>query len=224
MKYQLTDSEARVIGSMLEKEVTTPDQYPLSLNSLMTACNQKTSREPVMDLSELDVQETLDSLQKKYLVRTASGIGGRVAKYVHRFCNTEFGDFKLSPAELAVVCLLLLRGPQTPGELRTRSNRLYEFSDISEVEQVLEGLSNREDGPYVVKLAREPGRRESRYAHLFCGPVDAASFSSANSTSDNSASEASEELSERVQQLETEVALLKQQLAELNEKFEILVG
>ncbi|MCD1127528.1 DUF480 domain-containing protein [Jinshanibacter sp. LJY008] len=224
MKYQLTDTEARVIGSMLEKEVTTPDQYPLSLNSLMTACNQKTSREPVMDLSELEVQDTLDSLQKKYLVRTASGIGGRVAKYVHRFCNTEFGDLKLSPAELAVVCLLLLRGPQTPGELRTRSNRLYEFSDINEVEQVLEALSNREDGPYVVRLAREPGRRESRYAHLFCGPVDAASFSTSGSMPDNKPSEAAEGLSERVQQLEDEVALLKQQLAELNEKFEILVS
>ncbi|AWH87536.1 YceH family protein [Limnobaculum parvum] len=221
MKYLLTDSEARVIGSMLEKEVTTPDQYPLSLNSLMAACNQKTSREPVMDLSELEIQETLDSLQKKFLVRTASGMGGRVAKYVHRFCNTEFGDFKLSPAELAVVCLLLLRGPQTPGELRTRSNRMYEFSDISDVEQVLEGLSNREDGPYAVKLAREPGRRESRYAHLFSGPVDAASFSSAT---ENRSSETSEALSERVQQLESEVALLKQQLTILNEKFEILAG
>ncbi|SUB82745.1 G20.3 [Pragia fontium] len=218
MKYQLTDKEARVIGSMLEKEVTTPDQYPLSLNGLMVACNQKTSRDPVMELSEFDIQDTLDSLQKKHLIRQAAGTGGRVAKYVHRFCNTEFGNFKLSADELAVICLLLLRGPQTPGELRTRSNRLHEFSEIGEVEQVLEGLASREDGPFVVKLEREPGRRECRYAHLFCGPVELGVPSSVSEAPQSS------ELGERLQQLESEVEQLKQQVAELNEKLEILVG
>lgn len=219
MKYQLTDKEARVIGCLLEKEVTTPDQYPLSLNGLTIACNQKTSREPVMDLTEIDVQETLDSLEKKRLARQAVGLGGRVAKYIHRFCNTEFGSLKLSAAELAAVCLLLLRGPQTPGELRTRSNRLYEFSDISEVESILEGLANREDGPFVVKLPREPGRRESRYAHLFSGEVDVHTLGLSSTVE----SESSENLTQKVQLLENEIAQLKQQIAEIDEKLSILL-
>lgn len=169
MKYVLNEKEVRVIGCMLEKEVTTPEQYPLSLNALTLACNQKTSREPVMSLSEGDVQDTLDTLQKKHLVRPSSGTGSRVAKYVHRFCNTEFGDLKLTAAELAIVCLLLLRGPQTPGELRTRSNRLFEFNDVEEVENALEGLIEREDGPFVVRMPREPGRES--FATLICSVV-----------------------------------------------------
>ncbi|GKX53164.1 YceH family protein [Budvicia aquatica] len=222
MKYQLTDKEARVIGCMLEKEVTTPDQYPLSLNGLMIACNQKTSRDPVMELNETDVQETLDSLQKKHLVRTAAGTGGRVVKYVHRFCNTEFGNFKLSSAELAVICLLLLRGPQTAGELRTRSNRLHEFSDISEVEQVLADLTSRDDGPFVVRLAREAGRRESRFAHLISGPVDVNLISSA--TGIEPILQQNTELAEQVKYLEGEIEILKQQVAELTEKVDFLIS
>lgn len=222
MKYQLTDKEARVIGCMLEKEVTTPDQYPLSLNGLMIACNQKTSREPVMELNETDIQETLDSLQKKHLVRTAAGTGGRVVKYVHRFCNTEFGNFKLSSAELAVICLLLLRGPQTAGELRTRSNRLHEFSDISEVEQVLADLASRDDGPFVVRLAREAGRRESRFAHLMSGPVDVNLISSA--TGIEPILQQNTELAEQVKYLEGEIEILKQQVAELTEKVDFLIS
>lgn len=121
MKYQLDTREARVIGCMLEKQITTPDQYPMSLNGITTACNQKTNREPVMELSESEVQQTLDLLVKKHFLRTLSGFGNRVVKYEHRFCNSEFGDLKLSPAEVALVTTLLLRGPQTPGELRTRA-------------------------------------------------------------------------------------------------------
>ncbi|KMK82923.1 YceH family protein [Pectobacterium brasiliense] len=208
MKYQLDAREARVIGCMLEKQITTPDQYPMSLNGITTACNQKTNREPVMELSENEVQQTLDLLVKKHFLRTLSGFGNRVVKYEHRFCNSEFGDLKLSPAEVALVTTLLLRGPQTPGELRTRAARLYEFSDVGEAESTLEQLQQREDGPFVVRLAREAGKRESRYQHLFSGEASHVAVE-ADSESDNSS------LAERVEVLEKEVAELKRQLAAL---------
>ncbi|PVV10064.1 MAG: DUF480 domain-containing protein [gamma proteobacterium symbiont of Ctena orbiculata] len=172
MKIEITPLEARVIGCLLEKEVTTPDQYPLSLAALTNACNQKSSREPVLQLQEEEVQNLLDELMKKHLVSDRTGFGSRVAKYQHRFCNTGFGALEFSPQERGIVCVLLLRGPQTPGELRSRTNRLCQFSDVHEVESVLHGLMQREDGPFMVRLAREPGRRESRYAHLFCGDVE----------------------------------------------------
>ncbi|MEH6368805.1 YceH family protein [Pectobacterium carotovorum] len=209
MKYQLDAREARVIGCMLEKQITTPDQYPMSLNGITTACNQKTNREPVMELSESEVQQTLDLLVKKHFLRTLSGFGNRVVKYEHRFCNSEFGDLKLSPAEVALVTTLLLRGPQTPGELRTRAARLYEFSDVGETESTLEQLQQREDGPFVIRLAREAGKRESRYQHLFSGEASDAAAPEADSASDNSP------LAERVEALEKEVAELKRQLAAL---------
>lgn len=120
MKYELTATEARVIGCLLEKQVTTPEQYPLSVNGVVTACNQKTNREPVMNLTEQEVQEQLDNLVKRHFLRTVSGFGNRVTKYEQRFCNSEFGDLKLSAAEVALVTTLLLRGAQTPGELRSR--------------------------------------------------------------------------------------------------------
>ncbi|KAA1062318.1 YceH family protein [Enterobacter mori] len=207
MKYQLSGAEARVVGSLLEKQVTTPEQYPLSLNAVTMACNQKTNREPVMNLSEHDVQDVLDALVKRHYLRTVSGFGNRVTKYEQRFCNSEFGDLKLSSAEVAVITTLLLRGAQTPGELRTRASRMHEFSDMQEVEQTLEGLAAREDGPYVVRLAREPGKRESRYMHLFSGDVDAAS-----ATAESDRPERNDSLAARVEALEEEVAGLKQRL------------
>ncbi|MDU5691012.1 MAG: DUF480 domain-containing protein [Citrobacter freundii] len=185
MKYELTATEARVIGCLLEKQVTTPEQYPLSVNGVVTACNQKTNREPVMNLSESDVQEQ------------------------QRFCNSEFGNLKLSAAEVAVITTLLLRGAQTPGELRSRASRMYEFSDMAEVESTLENLATREDGPYVIRLAREPGKRESRYMHLFCGEVDGAIAAA------DQLPAASGDLQARVEMLETEVAELKQRLDSL---------
>ncbi|MFJ5441148.1 YceH family protein [Pectobacterium sp. CHL-2024] len=209
MKYQLDAREARVVGCMLEKQITTPDQYPMSLNGITTACNQKTNREPVMELSESEVQQTLDLLVKKHFLRTLSGFGNRVVKYEHRFCNSEFGDLKLSPAEVALVTTLLLRGPQTPGELRTRAARLYEFSDVGEAESTLEQLQQREDGPFVIRLAREAGKRESRYQHLFSGEASDAAAPEVDSESDHSP------LAERVEVLEKEVAELKRQLAAL---------
>lgn len=207
MKYQLSGAEARVVGCLLEKQVTTPEQYPLSVNAVMMACNQKTNREPVMNLSEHDVQDVLDELVKRHYLRTVSGFGNRVTKYEQRFCNSEFGDLKLSAAEVAVITTLLLRGAQTPGELRTRASRMHEFADMQEVEQTLQGLSTREDGPYVVRLAREPGKRESRYMHLFSGEVDTATLATEQESTVVSGS-----LTARVDALEEEVAGLKQRL------------
>lgn len=216
MKYEFSAKEARLIGCMLEKQITTPEQYPLSLNSLTTACNQKTNREPVMELGESEVQQTLDLLLRKHIIRSVSG--SRTMKYEHRFCNSEFGNLKFSSAEVALIATLLLRGAQTPGELRTRTSRLHDFADVGQVEQTLNDLASREDGPFCVRLAREPGKRESRFMHLFSGEVtDAASDDEiVNSSVISSAAES--DLAERVGVLENEVAELKQRLDHLLER------
>lgn len=209
MKYQLTAHEARVIGCLLEKQVTTPEQYPLSVNAVVTACNQKTNREPVMSLSEGEVQTLLDTLVKRHYLRTVSGFGNRVTKYEQRFCNSEFGDLKLTSAEVALITTLLLRGPQTPGELRGRAERMHQFTDMAEVERTLEHLATREDGPFVVRLPREPGKRESRFMHLFSGDVPVLAGV------DDAEGPAADSLLARVEALEDEVAELKQRLHSL---------
>jgi Uncharacterized protein conserved in bacteria len=211
MKYQLSPLESRVIGCLLEKQVTTPEQYPLSINGVVTACNQKTNREPVMSLSDAEVQEQLDTLVKRHYLRTVSGFGNRVTKYEQRFCNSEFGDLKLSSAEVALVTTLLLRGAQTPGELRGRAQRMHEFSDMAEVEATLEGLATREDGPFVMRLPREPGKRESRYMHLFSGDIEVLAQIA------DDVAPSSDDLRARVEMLEGEVAELKQRLDSLLE-------
>jgi uncharacterized protein len=219
MNIQLSSIEARVIGCLIEKQVTTPDQYPLSLNALVLACNQKSNRDPVLDLDDATVQNTLDQLARKHLIIERSGFGSRVPKYQHRFCNTEFGTFKLNPQELAIVCELLVRGPQTPGELRGRASRLAPFADVTQVEAVLEGMVSREDGPLVVRLPREPGRRDSRWAHLFSGPVDVAALEAAAPAPAAPAAAAAESttrlerLEQAVRELRAEVDELKQRLA-----------
>lgn len=174
----------------------------------MTACNQKTNREPVMSLSENDVQELLDTLVKRHFLRTVSGFGNRVTKYEQRFCNSEFGDLKLTPAEVAIITTLL-RGAQTPGKLRGRAQRMHEFSDMAEVESVLENLATRDDGPYVARLPREPGKRESRYMHLFCDDMDSLI------TAVEAVSPAGDDLQARVEALEADVAELKARLDSL---------
>ncbi|UGS40956.1 YceH family protein [Pseudocitrobacter corydidari] len=209
MKYELSPLEARVIGCLLEKQVTTPEQYPLSINGVVTACNQKTNREPVMTLSDSDVQDLLDTLVKRHYLRTVSGFGNRVTKYEQRFCNSEFGDLKLSSAEVAIITTLLLRGAQTPGELRGRAQRMHEFSDMAEVEATLERLATRDDGPFVMRLPREPGKRESRYMHLFSGEMEVLA-----QVADDVAP-ADDDLRARVDALEGEVAELKQRLDSL---------
>ena len=167
MILQLDALEQRLVGCLIEKEITTPDQYPLSLNALLNACNQKSNRDPMLQLDEPTVQHGVDTLARRHLVVEKSGFGSRVAKYQHRFCNSEFGTLKFTAQELAIICELLLRGAQTAGELRPRAGRMATFADADEVEQVLNALAVRADGPYVVRLAREPGRRDARYAHCF---------------------------------------------------------
>ncbi|HFG1638002.1 TPA: YceH family protein [Vibrio cholerae] len=216
MNIQLSPLEARVIGCLIEKEVTTPDHYPLTLNSLTTACNQKSNREPVLNLSEAEVQDTVEGLIARRLVSDESSFNSRTSKYQHRFCNTEFGDLKLNQQELGLICCLLLRGAQTPGELRTRTNRLCTFTDVKETEAVLERLANRDSGALVVKLPREPGKRESRYHHLFCGEVDMAAFATSSDNEANASSQYSE--------LEQEVAALREEVAELRALIERHLG
>lgn len=208
MTIELSAHEARVIGCLIEKEITTPEQYPLSLNALVNACNQKSNRDPVMDLDESTVQQTVDQLVKRYLVSEHGGFGSRVAKYQHRFCNTEYGTLKFSPQELGIVCELLLRGPQTPGELRSRASRLCPLKDVTEVEAALDALTRRDDGPYVKRLPREPGKRESRFAHLFGGEIaDNDEIEAAPATAAESATVA--QLEQRVAQLEAAMLEMK---------------
>lgn len=224
MKIQLSAEEARVVGSLIEKAITTPDQYPLSLNALVNACNQKSNRDPVMDLDARTVQQLLDGLARRALVVDRSGFGSRVPKYRHLFCNTEFGSLKFAPPELAVVCELLLRGPQTPGELRSRAHRMHPFGHADEIEAVLDGLMTREDGPFVARLPREPGRRESRYAHLFSGPVAqqvqsvAAAEPRPEQVGEPVRGEDDASQAARLAALEREVASLRLELAELKRK------
>jgi uncharacterized protein YceH (UPF0502 family) len=209
MNIEISPMEARVIGCLIEKQITTPDQYPLSLNALVNACNQKSNRDPVMSADEAAIQTTLDALSRKHLVIEKSGFGSRVPKYQHRFCNTEFGPLKFTPQELAIVCELLVRGPQTPGELRTRAARMASFSEVGQVETTLESLSNRPDGPFVVRLTREPGRRDSRYAHLLSGAVAIPALgedSTAEPPMDAAAPPS------RLERLEEEVCQLKEEL------------
>ena len=161
MLIQLSDKEARVIGCLIEKSIVTPDQYPMTLNALTNACNQKSSRDPVMSLTQGEVEHTVRLLVDQSLVNVAENFKSRVEKYTQRFCNTRYSDLQFSDAELAVVCLLLLRGPQTPGELRSRSGRLHSFEDNAEVVQALTGLVERDPYPLVVKLPRTPGRKDS---------------------------------------------------------------
>ncbi len=217
MNIQLTALEARVIGSLIEKAITTPDQYPLSLNALTNACNQKSNRDPVLELDERTVQETLDALVKKHLVLERSGFGSRVPKYQHRFCNTGFGTLEFTAQETAILCELLLRGPQTPGELRSRANRMAPIAEVGEVEAALGRLAAREDGPYVVRLAREPGRRESRYAHLLSGSVEGATDGveqpfAAELPATGTAGADAKSLQERVAQLEQRVEQLQREI------------
>ncbi|MBS0388471.1 MAG: DUF480 domain-containing protein [Proteobacteria bacterium] len=209
MKVILSTAEARVIGCLLEKQVTTPDQYPLSLNALTNACNQKSNRDPVLAFGETEVQQLVDALVRKHVVMERSGFGSRVPKYQHCYCNTEFSGLKFSAQELAIVCELLLRGPQTPGELRSRAARMASFADSADVERVLEALAGRAEGAVVQRLPRQPGRREARYAQLLTGELPA------ELTAEPVVSAAPPAADARLEQLETEVRALRTELAEL---------
>ncbi len=209
----LTAIEARVLGALVEKEITTPDYYPLSLNALVNACNQRSNREPVMNLSEDNVQSALDGLEEKRLAGRARSADGRVAKYEHWLGEA----FNFSRAEVALLCVLLLRGPQTPGELRGRTERLHRFDELTDVISGLQKLMDREPALAAV-LPRQPGNKESRYAHLLSGPVEsiAVPVSDAPSLREPSASD------ERIERLEAEVSDLRRIVDELRQKIETL--
>ncbi|AWB67138.1 hypothetical protein C2869_12145 [Saccharobesus litoralis] len=218
MKQTLSFEQTRVLGVFLEKEVTTPDQYPLSINGITTACNQKSNREPVVSYSEVEVQNIVDELVQLRLLAEASDSSGRVAKYRHRFAGSDFSAYPFDKAKVAIICVLFLRGPQTPGELRTRAQRLYPFADVGQVESILEQLAN-EDEPFIVKLPREAGKRESRYAHLFSGEVNSAA--SVSDVTPASSGSSNEEHELRISQLEQEVTELKAQLAEIKSALDL---
>lgn len=218
MSATLAVNEARVIGCLIEKSIVTPDQYPMTLNGLTNACNQRSGRNPVLSLEKGAVQRTIRDLEIKHLTRTEENFKSRAEKYAQRFCNTRYSDFQFDPAQLAIVCLLLLRGPQTPGELKAHSGRLHSFADNAAVVEALASLLEHEGNPLVVQLPRTPGRKDAEYAHLFSGPVDVeAHVAQARAVTSAGASGRSSvaDLEQRVSALEAEVAELKQQLQAL---------
>jgi uncharacterized protein YceH (UPF0502 family) len=213
MKILLSALEARILAVLIEKEITTPDQYPLSLNALVNACNQKTNRDPVMSLEEATVQQALDGLSKRHLILERSGFGSRVVKYRHRLCNGDHNPIQMTPQEVAVITELMLRGPQTPGELRARAQRLASFTDLGDIETTLEILATREDGPYVTRLPKMPGSREARYCQLLTGEPDLEALSQSSSVSAQGAHTETDDaiitsMLERIASLEAKVSAL----------------
>jgi uncharacterized protein YceH (UPF0502 family) len=209
----LNEVEVRVLGALVEKEITTPDYYPLSLNALVNACNQKNNREPVMNLGENAVRDALLALQEKRLAGPASGADSRVTKYEHRL-----ESFNFSRREIAVLCVLLLRGPQTPGELRGRAERMYRFEDLDQVQSALHQLMERQP-PLVAMLARQPGTKEARYSHLLCGPVESWQPPAPAATHHDDNDRVTQ-LEEQVRALQSEVDALKDQFAAFRKQFE----
>ncbi len=204
----LSDVEVRVLGALIEKDITTPDYYPLSLNALVNACNQKNNRDPVMTLDEDAVRAALDSLQMQRLAGPASGADGRVTKYEHRLQEI----FNFDRREIAILCVLLLRGAQTPGELRGRAERMYRFEELEDVHSTLERLSQR-DPPLVTILARQPGTKESRYMHLFSERAPAAEAASARVPIPSAGDDRIAHLEHEVEELRRQITEVQQQLA-----------
>ena len=210
MSLTLIPEEARIIGCLMEKSVVTPEQYPLTLNALTNACNQKSSREPVMQLEQGTVQRTARLLEAKHLLRVDENFKSRVEKYTQRLCNTPFSDYQFDPAQYAVMTLLLLRGAQTPGELRAHSGRLHSFADNGAVIETLNRLMDREGGPLVAVLPRQAGRKDSQYMHLWFGPIAEASTEPQPVVRTASSSTSVAELEQRVSALEHELPALKE--------------
>jgi uncharacterized protein YceH (UPF0502 family) len=211
MDIVLNEIETRVLGSLIEKEITTPDYYPLSLNALVNACNQKSNRDPAMQLTEEDVRNAINTLRKKGLAGHADNMDSRVTKYGHTLSEV----FNFDRRETAILCELLLRGPQTPGELRSRAGRMHPFDELTEVQSSLQRLMNREPA-VVTMLPRVPGTKEARYAHLLSGDVQAAEIPNAPAAHASTVRPAEPD---RVKQLESEVADLRKELAELKQQF-----
>ena len=216
----LSPEQCRIIGVMIEKETTTPEQYPLSPNGILIGCNQKSNREPVMSLTEGDVQNVIDELVEMNQLMVDHKESSRVNKYFHRFCNTEFGSLQFTPQQRAVICVLLLRGPQTPGELRTRTNRLADFKDVREVEETLNELQELNGQVLVKKLAREPGKRDSRYVQLLSEFDENNYVQATPAQTSQSSSDDRHQLEQRVLELEQQVVSLTEQMATLTELFD----
>jgi uncharacterized protein len=210
-QLHLSETEARVLGALVEKDITTPDYYPLSLNALVNACNQKNNRDPVMSLTEDAVRDALSSLQEKRMAGPAGGADSRVTKYEHRLQEV----FNFDRREIAVLCVLLLRGPQTPGELRGRTERMYRFETLEDVQSGLQKLMDRQ--PSLVRvLPRQPGTKESRYMHLFSGDVSADFIAASSATSPG---HAVDPLESRIASLENEIASLRSEVSDLRREF-----
>ena len=212
MELSLTETEVRVLGSLIEKDITTPEYYPLSLNALLNACNQKSNRDPVMQLGEDAVRDALGALQERRMAGPAGGADSRVTKYEHRLQEV----FNFTRPEIAVLCVLLLRGPQTPGELRGRTERMHHFEVLDEVQSALQRLMQRD--PALVKvLPRQPGTKEARWAHLLSGDVAAESAQPASIAGERDSDDG-----ERIARLEEEVASLRREVGELKDQLERL--
>ena len=207
----LTDIEARVLGSLVEKQLTTPEYYPLTLNALINACNQKSNRDPMVNYDETTVNQCLETLRDRNLVYVFYGSTSRVPKYKHMLPTV----YELDPAETAVIDVMLLRGPQTLGELRTRTERLHGFAGLGEIQETLDGLARRDD-PLVVRLPVQPGQKEARFAHLLSGEIDIEALAVAQATRSTRSSVDAE----RVEKLEEEVSSLRAEVEELKVTFE----
>ena len=206
----LNETEARILGALVEKQLTTPEYYPLTLNALVNACNQKNNRDPVVSYDDRIVTETLERLRDRNIVYVYYGSTSRVPKYKHMLPSI----YELEPGEVAVMCVMLLRGPQTLGELRTRTERLYEFSGLGEVQETLDALIRRDD-PLVLKLERLPGQKEARFAHLLSGDIDVEALAVAQATSHSRVGSG-----ERLEKLEADIARLRTEIETIKETFE----
>jgi uncharacterized protein len=211
MSTILNEIEVRVLGSLVEKQLTTPEYYPLTMNALIAACNQKSNREPVMSLGETEIQAAIDRLRDLNLVYLFYGSGSRTVKYKHMLPSV----YELDPAGTAVMTVLMLRGPQTIGEVRDRTGRLFDFRDLNEVQAALDDLTKR-DEPLIVKLERQPGQKEARYAHLLSGEIDVSKLSVPAERTSGTASGSNE----RIEKLESEVERLSTELAEFKAQFD----
>ena len=220
MPTTLNDIEVRVLGSLIEKQITTPEYYPLTLNALTLACNQKNNRSPVTAFTENQVEEALNSLREKNLAYVFHGSTSRVPKFKHVAPEV----LHLTPPEMAVMCVLMLSGPQTVGEIRTRGSRLYDFSGLEEVDETLHALSTKDTDPLVMKLPRQSGQKDARFAHLLSGEVDveqlAEDQTTGRTTRRSSDAERIEKLEERVETLTSDVEGLRQQFEQFKKQFE----
>jgi len=217
MAEDLSETEVRVLGCLVEKQLTTPEYYPLTLNALIAACNQKSNRDPVVSFDEGMVTQALDSLRDKNLVYVFYGSTSRVVKYKHMLPSV----YSLEPAETAAITVLMLRGPQTAGEIRGRTDRLYDFEGLGQVQQTLDALAERPE-PLVIKLERQPGQKDARFAHLLSGPVDPTSFilPRERAAVGGASNERIEKLEQEVQRLGAELASLRETVEEFRKQFE----